>query len=199
MKNTLLFCNGVSGSGKTCFIKEYLPQDLFYGLRSATTRPMRKQESEGNPYFFRDEAYFENAQLATRLWVNEKIWQPGMPKWLYGIPESEIYENLGKNLVYDVIEPRYSRQLIDWFNQNGLAKHYEFKIAYFLPYDNQEAVISKRANMPNDAIVRKDNTCNPIDFLNAGLDIDYILQPINNKYNPRLIEHIRQLQSGFQR
>ncbi|MBR4114562.1 MAG: hypothetical protein IKK40_00920, partial [Bacteroidales bacterium] len=65
MKKTLLFCNGLSGSGKTYFIKNTLPAGLFYNLRSATTRPMRDGESEGNPYFFRDESYFDNAPLAT--------------------------------------------------------------------------------------------------------------------------------------
>lgn len=117
MKNTLLFCNGLSGSGKTYFIQNTLPTGLFYNLRSATTRPMRPGESEGKPYFFRDEAYFENARLATHLWVNEQFWTPGTLKWIYGIPEEEVFAHLGKNLIYDVIQPRYTRQLIDWFKK----------------------------------------------------------------------------------
>ncbi len=131
MKKTLLFCNGISGSGKTYFIQKTLPSGLFYNLRSATTRPMRDGESEGKPYFFRDEAYFESAPLATHLWVNHAVWKPGDKKWLYGIPESEVYEHLGQNLIYDVIEPQYSRQLIDWFKKNGLDAHYDFRVAYF--------------------------------------------------------------------
>ena len=194
MKKTLLFCNGLSGSGKTYFIQNTLPAGLFYNLRSATTRPMRAGESEGAPYFFRDEAYFDTAPLATRLWVNRDFWTPGTPKWMYGVPEFEIIEHLGQNLIYDVIQPCYTRQMIDWFRGRGLDKEYNFRIAYFLPPENNFKTVSDRANMPNDTAVRRANTCDPIDFLNAGLDPDYILQPINGKYNPRLAAHIRQLQ-----
>lgn len=194
MKKTLLFCNGLSGSGKTYFIQNTLPAGLFYNLRSATTRPMRAGESEGAPYFFRDEAYFDTAPLATHLWVNRDFWTPGTPKWMYGVPEFEIIEHLGQNLIYDVIQPCYTRQMIDWFRGRGLDREYNFRIAYFLPPENNFKTVSDRANMPNDTAVRRANTCDPIDFLNAGLDPDYILQPINGKYNPRLAAHINQLQ-----
>ena len=154
---------------------------------------MRAGESEGNPYFFRDEEYFETANLATRLWVNEQFWTPGTPKWLYGVPEEEIYTHLGKNLIYDVIQPRYTRQLIDWFNKNGLHKHYNFRVAYFLSPEQNLETARARANMPNDADVRRTNTCDPIDFLSAGIDPDYILMPRNGLYNPRLAAHINRL------
>lgn len=195
MKKTLLFCNGLSGSGKTYFIQNTLPTGLFYNLRSATTRPMRAGESEGAPYFFRDEAYFDTEPLATHLWVNEAFWTPGTPKWMYGIPEFEIFDHLGQNLIYDVIQPRYTRQLIDWFQTYGLDSEYDFRIAYFLPPENSVQTVAQRANMPNDTDVRRTNTCDPVDFLNANLDIDYILQPINGKYNQRLAQHIKQLQA----
>ena len=193
-KKTLLICNGLSGSGKTYFIQNNLPTGLFHSLRSATTRPMRDGESEGKPYFFRDEAYFETERLATHLWVNEQFWTPGTPKWLYGIPETEIAQHLGQNLIYDVIEPRYSRQLIDWFNEHKLHRHYNIRVAYFLPPENNFDIVSKRANMPNDTDVRRTNTCDPIDFLNAGIDPDYILMPRSGLYNPRMTAHIKRLQ-----
>ena len=195
-KKTLLICNGLSGSGKTYFIQNNLPSGLFYNLRSATTRPMRNGESEGKPYFFRDETYFETAQLATRLWVNEHFWTPGTPKWLYGIPEEEVISHLGQNLIYDVIEPQYSRQLINWFHKNKLHRHYNIRVAYFLPPENNFDIVSKRANMPNDTDVRRTNTCNPIDFLNAGIDPDYILMPRSGLYNPRMMAHIKRLQKN---
>ena len=196
MKNTLLFCTGLSGSGKTYFIENTLPNGLFYNLRSATTRPMRAGESDGNPYFFRDEAYFDTARLCTHLWVNERFWTDGMPKWLYGVPEDEVYNNLGKNLIYDVIEPRYVRQMLDWFHQNKLAAQYNFRVAYFLSPEQNLETARARANMPNDADVRRTNTCDPIDFLRAGLDIDYILSPRNGLYNPRLDAHVKYLQKA---
>ena len=54
--------------------------------------------------------------------------------------------------------------------------------------------LAKRANMPDDIDVRRTNTCDPIDFLQAGLDIDYILQPRNNIYSPRMQAYIKRLQ-----
>lgn len=194
MKKTLLLCLGESGSGKSYFIKNTLPNGLFYNLRSATTRSMRTGESDGAPYFFRDEEYFYNQPLCTRLWVNKHFWKPGMPKWLYGVPEFEVKNNLGKNLIYDVIEPQYAKQLIDWFKQNNLTSEYNYRIAYFLSPENNFDIAAKRANMPNDLEVRKQNTCQPLDFLEAGLDIDYMLKPIDNLYNPRLDAHIKYLQ-----
>lgn len=194
MKKTLLFCLGESGSGKSYFIKNTLPDGLFYNLRSATTRPMRNGESEGDPYFFRNEEYFDTTPLVTRLWVNKDFWCAGKPKWLYGVPETEVLNHLGQNLIYDVIEPKYARQMIDWFVQNDLACAYNFHTAYFLSPENNLKIAANRANMPNDIDVRKNNTCTPDDFLDAGLQIDFILKPINNVYDSRLIEHIAFLQ-----
>ena len=193
-KNTLLLCTGLSGSGKTYFVKNTMPDGLFYSLRSATTRPMRDGESNGNPYFFVTEEEFNKMNLVTHLWVNEAFWTPEKPKWMYGVPEFEITEHLGENMVYDVIQPRYAKQLIDWFKRNDLQKHYNFRIAYFLPPQNNMQTVAKRANMPDDIDVRRTNTCDPIDFLQAGLDIDYILQPRNNIYSPRMQAYIKRLQ-----
>lgn len=194
MKKVLLFFNGVSGSGKTYFIRNNIPSGLFYNLRSATTRPMRVGESEGAPYFFRDEAYFDTTPLATFLWVNRAIWQPGDKKWLYGVPEFEIYEHMNQNLIYDVIEPQYTRQMIDWFCAHNLDAHYDFKIAYFLPPENNMDTVRKRANMPGDATVRTNNTCAPADFARANLTPDYTLSPRSGIYDKNLIEFIKNLQ-----
>ena len=60
MKKTVLFCTGESGSGKSYFIKNILPKNAFYNLKSATTRPMRDREADGREYYFRDEKYFEH-------------------------------------------------------------------------------------------------------------------------------------------
>lgn len=188
MKKTILFCTGESGSGKSYFIKNTLPKDLFYCLKSATTRPMRKKEVEGREYYFRDEDYFYKTKFATFLWVNEKFWTPDKPKWLYGVPEFEIFNNLGNNFIYDVIQPIYVRDMINWFKSNKLDKEYNFKTLYFLPNDNKENVISKRANMPDDKLVRANNTCMPLDFLRANLSIDFIIKCGCGKENTLISE-----------
>lgn len=190
MKNTVLFCTGLSGSGKSHFIKHSLPDGLFYNLKSATTRDMRAGEVDGREYYFRDEAYFDNTPLVTRLWVNRDFWQPGDRKWLYGVPESEVIKNLGRNFTYDVIEPQYVRQMIDWFNMHGLDTSYTFKIAWFLPPKNNFDVVAARATMPNDVAVRRANTCAIEDFLDAELRPDYVLCPLKGQIDGRLTQHI---------
>lgn len=168
-KNTVLFCTGLSGTGKTYFIKNILPAGVFYNLKSATTRPMRENEMDGREYYFRDEHYFETKKFATYLFVNEQFWKSGVPKWLYGVPEFEIYDHIGQNLTYDVIQPRYVRQMIDWFTARKLDREYNFRILWFQPSETGNAVVQKRQNMPNDLEVRQQNTCNTSDFRNAKL------------------------------
>lgn len=174
-KNILLICNGLSGSGKTYFIKHFL-DGQFYNLKSVTTRPKRPGEIDGDRYYFTTEQDFDAHPLATRLFVNEALWTPGKPKWLYGVPESEICDNLGRDMVYDVIQPRYTRQLIDWFDKHCLHAYYDYKVAWFLPTQNNRAIVQSRANMPDDMQVRQTNTCDATDFLNAQLPVDYFVQ-----------------------
>lgn len=190
MLPVLLLLIGPSASGKTVFKRTRLePDGLFYSLRSATTRPMRPDdnESEGNPYFFRDESYFEQKDkdgkispkepLATFLWVNEAVWEPGDPKWFYGVPEREIKDNIGRNMVYDVIEPRYAADMAKWFREHKETADYNIKVAWFIPPENDGGVVKKRANMKNDKKVRDTNTCGALDILRAKLTVDYMLCP----------------------
>lgn len=198
MKKSILFCMGLSGSGKSYFIRNNLLQYGFYKLRSATTRPMRDGEVDGREYFFRDEQYFDITPMATYLWVNEQFWRQGTPKWLYGVPALEIATNITKNLVYDVIQPKYARQMIDWFIRHGLDSEYSFKTLYFLPPENNFEIAIRRANMPDDARVRTNNTCDPIDFLHANLDIDFLIKSNANEklLSPRLIEWLKTFGNG---
>lgn len=174
-KKTVLFCTGLSGTGKSYFVKNILPFGVFYNLKSATTRPMRDGEQEAREYYFRDESYFDTGNFATRLFVNEQFWTPGQPKWLYGVPESEIFDHMGANFTYDVIQPRYVRQMIDWFNAHDLDKKYDYRILWFQPNEMGTSVVQDRQNMPNDLDVRKTNTCNFQDFKNANLYPDHIV------------------------
>ena len=175
MKKTLLFCTGETGSGKSYFIKNILPQGAFYNLKSATTRPIRPGEQEAKEYYFRDESYFENEKFATKLFVNEQFWHPGQPKWPYGVPEFEIFDHIGANFTYDVIQPRYVRQMIDWFNKHKLDAAYNFRILWFIPPINNLEIAQNRQNMPNDLDVRKTNTCTIDDFDNANIGPDHIV------------------------
>ncbi len=199
MKNAVLFCTGVSGTGKSHFIKNYLSDAAFYNLKSATTRPMREGEQDGREYYFRDEKYFDNEKFATKLWVNEQFWQPGMPKWLYGVPENEIFYHLGHDFTYDVIQPCYVRQMIDWFRKRNLTAYYEFKILWFQPWQTIDAIVKERKNMPNDLKVRQTNTCNRQDFTKAHLVPDFTLlnSPQRQIINDRIKTYIQSLISDY--
>jgi guanylate kinase len=197
MKKTLLFCSGVSGSGKSYFIKNILPSGVFYNLKSATTRQMRDGEIDGREYYFRDENYFETEKFATKLFVNEAFWTPGTPKWLYGVPEFEILNHMDMNFTYDVIQPRYVRQMIDWFRKNNLENKYDFRILWFLPPTNSTDIVQKRQNMPNDIEVRKANTCNLSDFQNAGIYPDHIV--ISNQQERFIDRGLREFLNTYTR
>ncbi len=192
----MLFLNGDSGTGKTFFKDNVVPSGAFYNLVSATTRGRRANEVDGVSYYFRDEDWFENERandrLATYLFVNESFWKPGDKKWLYGVPASEIYSHLGQNLIYDVIEPRYTRELIDWFKKHHLDNMYDFRVAWFstLKLDNM-AIVRERACMQNDLAVRQKNTCSAADFRAVGIEPDYITRPRDNRANPDLIKMVR--------
>lgn len=179
MKNVILFCTGLSGSGKSYFIENYLSPEAFHNLKSATTRDKREGEQEGREYYFRSEDYFDTEKFVTKLWVNEQIWAPGMKKWLYGVPEFEVWKNLGYNFAYDVIEPKYVRQMIDWFKESRLNYFYDFKVLFFQPNPNNQKIVESRQNMPNDVLIRKMNTCTMKDFRAVHLSPDY--QLLNTK------------------
>lgn len=191
-KNILLFCNGLSGTGKTTFIERYAKPQGFHNLISATTRKMRENEVDGVSYFFRDEQYFDREKFATHLWVNQDFWKPGDAKWLYGIPEFEINNNLGCDLIYDVIQPRYTRELMDWFISHKLDTEYDFHVAWFTTSVDNFQIAAERAVMQNDMAVRRANTCNTGDFKNANVKIDYITRPRDEMPSIKLIKMVEQ-------
>lgn len=187
-KNILLFCNGLSGTGKTTFINTYAIPNGFHNLISATTRARRAEETDGISYYFRDEAYFVTEKFATHLFVNRDFWKPGEPKWLYGIPEFEIKNNIGADLIYDVIQPRYTRELMDWFTMHNLHNQYDFRVAYFTTELDNFEIAQQRAVMKNDMAVRRTNTCTWDDFAASRVNIDYITMPRDDKPNMDLIK-----------
>lgn len=199
MKNTLLFLMGESAAGKDYFFDNNL-SDAFHKLLVTTTRPLREGEVNGINRKSVDEKYFfdNRDEFASWSWVNEFDWKHGMPKWMYGVEGAEVLANLGKNLAYDVIQPRYARMMIDWFCANGLDKKYDFKTMWFAhPKDNLDTA-AKRANMPNDLTVRAHNTCTIDDFLDVNLYPDFILRTYRDslggaKIDPRFVRFIKKL------
>ncbi len=192
MRPKLICCIGESGSGKGYFIQNNLLKYGFYKLISATTREKRIHELNGRDYYFVDEDYFKDANLFTYLDVNKDIRKEGDKAWLYGVPSFEVLDNLGKNFVYDVIQPKYARQLINNFIKNNLD--YEFKTIFFIPPDNKN-IINSRANMKDDLQVRTKNTCCLFDCMEADIFPDFFVKSSFDKtiIDPRLIEYLESL------
>ena len=140
MKKQFWFLTGPSGSGKGHFRKHFLPSDLFYLLRSMTTRAIRDGEREGEEYFFTDVETIRKTKKATYIEIN--------PTWLYSVPESEIFTHQNQNLIYDVIQPEYIRQMIDWCQKNNLE--YEFKILFFTNKKSSDEIKTIMKNRNKD-------------------------------------------------
>ena len=192
MKPKLICCIGESGSGKGYFIEHNLLRYSFYKLISATTREKRIHELNGRDYYFVDEDYFKDANLFTYLDVNKDIRKEGDKAWLYGVPSFEVLDNLGKNFVYDVIQPKYARQLINNFIKNNLD--YDFKTIFFIPPDNKN-VINSRANMKDDLTVRTQNTSCLLDCMESDIFPDFFVKSSFDKtiIDPRLIEYLENM------
>ncbi|MCL1902705.1 MAG: hypothetical protein FWG18_03730 [Alphaproteobacteria bacterium] len=204
-KKQLVFLSGLSGSGKGYFFDNMMPREVFYKLRSMTTRPARKGEIPGREYFFVTEDEFYITPRVTTLWVNEtlcrkrdeklselrrkygrfvywiitRFYKP-VPKWLYGVPVSEFKTHPNAHLVYDVIEPKYIRQMIDWTNANG--NQYSPVILHFQPPAGNFDIAKRRANMQKDVYVRRVNTCNLVNFWRHNLRPDFSLMQSPDEY-----------------
>jgi guanylate kinase len=181
MSQILYILLGESGSGKDWFYENVLTPVGVKNLVSATTRGKRDGEEEGVQYYFRDENYFANPDdFATHLWPNKAQWMQdnSVPKWLYGLETKEIkkHSNAGHNMAYNVIEPRYALELLNYFTTADLHKTYKFVLLYFKKPGNNLEIAAGRANMKNDVEVRKNNTCNLSDFKALKLTPDYQIE-----------------------
>ena len=191
-KKSFIILTGVSGTGKDWFYENVIkPTGKFIKVTAATTRDMRATEIDGREYYFRDEDWFNTNPLAVKMWVNEHVWQPGDRKWMYGLPVAELDRLAGKNLVYDIIEPKYTRALIDWCRANGYD--YDFKIIYFVQSDRDMSIAAGRAVMKDDVYVRTRNTCDPIDFVRAGLRPDWLMRCSAKEeiFDPECLDYIK--------
>jgi guanylate kinase len=116
----VLFC-GPSGSGKTSIVRHLLkviPQ-LSFSI-SATTRPRRSNEQNGEDYYFVSVEEFHDKIKNDEFLEWEEVYTNGF----YGTLKSEIerISSMGKVAIFDVdveggvhIKGRYAEQLLDVF------------------------------------------------------------------------------------
>ena len=99
---TCIVLSAPSGSGKTTIAKHLLALEhlnLAFSV-SATSRPPRGQEVDGEHYYFLSEAAFK-AKIAEGAFAEYEEVYPGM---FYGTLKSEVARiwALGKNVVFDI-------------------------------------------------------------------------------------------------
>jgi guanylate kinase len=99
---TCIVLSAPSGSGKTTIAKHLLALEhlnLAFSV-SATSRPPRGQEVDGEHYYFLSEATFK-AKIAEGAFAEYEEVYPGM---FYGTLKSEVARiwALGKNVVFDI-------------------------------------------------------------------------------------------------
>jgi guanylate kinase len=75
MQNNLIVICGFSASGKDSITKYIADNYNYKMIMSHTSRPMRPNESEGNPYYFVTRKQFEemlsnNTSLFSRWFIN---------------------------------------------------------------------------------------------------------------------------------
>lgn len=208
---TLFLFIGQAGAGKTTYIKRKLIMEgLVHLIRSSTTRPLRKGEVAGFPYTVRRKTFFNHHLKRTKkrpgatrfmvhIFANEETYKTDKKEWHYAVTKKEIdtYAKEGRHLVYDVIQPRYAKQLIDYVTKN--YPHYTIKVAWFVPPQQGEDVVARRENMPNDTVTRKKNTCTKQDIENAGITVNYKLCPREEQFDPEMEEYIAKLYDEMMR
>jgi len=101
MKGKLVIISAPSGAGKTTIVKHLLGKDLNLGFSvSATTRPARSSEINGEDYFFLTVSEFRK-----KVDNNEFVeWEEVYKDLLYGTLKSEL-ERIwakGKHVLFDV-------------------------------------------------------------------------------------------------
>ncbi len=198
MLPTLFVFIGDSSTGKTTYIKDrVIKDDVVHWICCDTTRDLRSGEKLGEPYYVRDASYFHNDKeddrFVVHIFANKDTYKLEGKEWHYAVTKAEIDKHAKQdiNMVYDVIQPCYAKDMIDYFKAN--YPHYNIKVAWFIAPEKGPDVISARANMPNDSATRAKNRCTPLDVVRAKLHVDYMLCPLEDIGNPALERYLMQV------
>ena len=103
-ENQIIVLCGKSSSGKDTLASYFKSQGYKFVI-SHTSRPMRENESEGNPYYFISDKKFKE-MLEHNEFIEYREYNTlveGIPqKWFYGVHQSEIEDLYKYVLVVDL-------------------------------------------------------------------------------------------------
>ncbi len=171
----LLFNTGPSGSGKEFVRNNILMQTgLFNFLLSMTTRGLRAGEIDGVHYIKCRESDFNARRGKMCTWLDMEKPLPNGDKWLYGVSESEFMKNIGKNMIYDVNEAKYLKQMWNWVKSRGL--NYDMYVLYFVPSVDPSKTISERSAVSESDMSVRLKKVIPSDYADLGINIDFVIR-----------------------
>lgn len=117
-KKLIMFC-GPSGSGKTTITQHLMGEIPGLGFSvSATTRPKRKDEKEGDHYYF-----LTNEEFTKKIQNGEFVeWEEVYENVFYGTLKSEIERiwDSGKHVIFD-IDVEGGLNIKNQYPENSLA------------------------------------------------------------------------------
>lgn len=106
MNNKIIIFLGPSASGKDTIAKHFEKMYGYSFVVSTTTRPIRNGESEGNPYFFVSNQYFEDLIKQNKLIEYREydtLVKNKPEKWFYGVEKTQVLDNTKYVAVLDMV------------------------------------------------------------------------------------------------
>ena len=101
MNNKIIALAGFSSAGKDT-LANFMSEDLGYDfVISHTTRPMRPEESEGNPYYFITDNEMCSLSINNKL-VEAREYDSIYGKWFYAVSKDEISDDKKYIVVVDI-------------------------------------------------------------------------------------------------
>ena len=163
----MLVLSSPSGAGKTTIARSLLEQDDNIILSvSATTRPKRPGELDGNDYHFVSDLQFQDMVASSELLEHAQVFGN-----YYGTPRAPVEETLngGKDILFD----------IDWQGTQQLAGNdstgEDLVSIFVLPPNNNELELRLRRRAQDSEDVVRGRMAKAADEMSHYREYDYII------------------------
>ena len=166
-RGLMLVLSSPSGAGKTTIARSLLEQDDNIILSvSATTRPKRPGELDGNDYHFVSDLQFQDMVASSELLEHAQVFGN-----YYGTPRAPVEETLngGKDILFD----------IDWQGTQQLAGNdstgEDLVSIFVLPPNNNELELRLRRRAQDSEDVVRGRMAKAADEMSHYREYDYII------------------------
>ena len=128
--NTIFCVMGKSSSGKDCLAKSLTKKGKITYIIPYTTRPMRPEESDGDPYFFLSEKDYQTEDI-----ICNTCFETVGGKWFFGFKRL-THEELDSDIPFiAVVSPKQFNMLVDIYA--GLINI----IGLYIEADEEERIV----------------------------------------------------------